>query len=79
MWKRYVFLAVAVIACSGFIITRQQFLSTHDADLFLDMKTVDAKELHSPAPGKAYAFHEQSRTWEQTELCRQVGVDVTPL
>jgi len=78
MTKRNLFLAAAVLACAIFLTARQFFLSTHDADLFLDLKTVDAQELHAPAPGKAYAFHRRSREWMQIELCQQQGVGLAP-
>lgn len=78
MSKRNLLLVSAVLICAIFLTAKQFFLSTHERDLFLDLKTVDARELHAPAPGKAYAFHRRSREWVQNELCQQQGVGLAP-
>ncbi|WP_164659786.1 hypothetical protein [Tropicibacter sp. Alg240-R139] len=78
MNKRNLLLLTTVLTCAALLTAKQFFLSTHDADLFLDLKTVDAHELHAPAPGKAYAFHKRSEEWVQNELCQQQGVGLAP-
>lgn len=78
MNKRNLYLSIAILLCVVLLMAKQFFLSTHDTDLFLDLKTVGARELHAPAPGKAYAFHRRSSEWVQTELCQQQGVGLAP-